>query len=110
MQVAFCKNCGKHTGHKRRIGVGTLLVVLITFGWSLLLIPFYSKRCVVCGLTTSEANRVARAASGPVPRTHCQSQDWECKVLTPIFAPVRKGICWVVERAIRAGSTGYKGN
>jgi hypothetical protein len=97
MQVAFCANCNKHTGHKRRIGVGTLLVVLITFGWSLLLIPFYSKRCVVCGLTTSEANRVARAASGPMPRNIAGT------VSDTHSAPILKGIRWWIARA---GSTG----
>jgi hypothetical protein len=55
MQVAFCQNCGKHTGHKRSIGVGTALGALVTGGASLLAVPAYGKRCVICGLTTEQA-------------------------------------------------------
>ena len=55
MQIAFCTNCGKRTGHKRSIGVGTALGAVVTGGASLLAVPAYGKRCVICGLTESEA-------------------------------------------------------
>jgi hypothetical protein len=62
MQVAFCANCGKHTGHKRSIGVGTALGALVTVGLSLLAVPFYPKRCIVCGL---EATRTHGTCTRP---------------------------------------------
>ena len=63
MIIAYCKNCGKPTGHKRTLGVGTLVGGALTFGASLLAIPLYPKRCVVCGLSTSESEQVAYASS-----------------------------------------------
>lgn len=42
-----CFRCGVVEG-RRNIGVGTLLLVLITTGWWLLAIPFYKKRCPIC--------------------------------------------------------------
>jgi len=69
MQVAFCANCGKRTGHKRSIGVGTALGALVTGGASLLAVPAYGKRCVICGLTESEA-----AKTTPAPQTIAEAQ------------------------------------
>lgn len=62
MQVAFCANCGKHTGHKRNIGVGTALGAVVTGGLSLAAVPAYSKRCVICGLTAGQARRLSPSA------------------------------------------------
>jgi hypothetical protein len=59
MQIAFCENCGKQTGHKRAVGVGTALGALCTGGASLLAVPAYGKRCIVCGLTVAQANAVS---------------------------------------------------
>jgi len=58
MQVAYCANCDKHTGHKRNIGVGTALGAVVTGGASLLAVPAYGKRCIVCGLTVEQAKEV----------------------------------------------------
>lgn len=65
MQITFCANCNKYTGHKRAIGAGTVLGALVTGGASLLAVPAYGKRCVICGLTEGEANqgRSAHVAS-----------------------------------------------
>ena len=54
MKVVYCKNCGKVTGFKRTIGIGTLLAVLITMGLWIFTLPFYPKRCIVCGLSKGE--------------------------------------------------------
>jgi hypothetical protein len=114
MQVAFCKNCGKHTGHKRSIGAGTVLGALYTSGLSLLAIPAYGKRCVVCGLTETEARGVTSARA--VSRTYNRDVTPASETLTHIFAPIFrdtrlafKGICWVVGRAIRAVRNLVKG-
>jgi membrane-bound metal-dependent hydrolase YbcI (DUF457 family) len=51
----FCQNCNSKRGFKRSLGIGTFLMVLITFGFWLLFIPLYPKRCLVCGQTKGAA-------------------------------------------------------
>ena len=51
MASKYCYNCGQVVEAKRRVGVGTLILALLTCGFSLLLIPFYSKRCYRCNGT-----------------------------------------------------------
>lgn len=58
MQVAFCANCQKYTGHKRNVGVGTAIGAVVTVGASLLAVPAYGKRCIVCGLTVGQATEL----------------------------------------------------
>lgn len=65
MQVAFCKNCNKHTGHERAIGAGTVFGAVVTGGVSLLAIPAYCKRCVICGLTEDQAASVTTSGRAP---------------------------------------------
>ena len=59
MQISYCDNCEKHTGHKRAIGAGTIIGAVATGGFSLLATPFYPPRCIVCGNATT---RLAIAA------------------------------------------------
>lgn len=49
MKVRYCPTCGKDTGHQRRLGFGTFFAVVLTGGLWLLALPFYPKRCIVCG-------------------------------------------------------------
>ena len=49
MEEGFCNSCSRVTGYKREIGIGTLFAVFLTFGFWLLLIPLYPKRCKICG-------------------------------------------------------------
>ena len=58
VEVAYCENCKKHTGHKRNVGVGTALGAVVTGGASLLAVPAYSKRCIICGLTVEQAKEL----------------------------------------------------
>ena len=51
MQMISCPNCGKLTGFKRALGFGTFFAVVLTAGLWLLVIPFYPRRCIVCGLS-----------------------------------------------------------
>lgn len=53
MEMIICPNCNKLTGYKRAIGFGTFFAVLITLGLWLFVLPFYPKRCIICGLTKS---------------------------------------------------------
>lgn len=45
----YCIVCKKDVRTKRKIGIGTLVLILITFGFRLLIIPLYRKRCTICG-------------------------------------------------------------
>ena len=49
MTRSFCVTCNKNTGHRRTFGIGTLIGLVVTFGFLLFFLPFYPKRCVVCG-------------------------------------------------------------
>ena len=49
MEIKFCGNCNRRTGRMRKLGWGTFFAILITYGFWLLTIPFYPKRCIICG-------------------------------------------------------------
>ncbi len=49
MKVAYCPNCGQETGSQRKLGFGTFFAVILTGGLWLLALPFYPKRCNICG-------------------------------------------------------------
>jgi hypothetical protein len=51
MITQYCNNCGKYTGHKRVIGIGTFFAAVLTLGAWIFVTPLYPKRCIVCGLT-----------------------------------------------------------
>ncbi|MGF6633557.1 hypothetical protein OKW39_000708 [Paraburkholderia sp. MM6662-R1] len=48
MSLKYCIMCERPVEPKRKIGIGTLLLVLLTSGFWLLTIPFYQKRCPIC--------------------------------------------------------------
>ena len=54
-----------NTGHKRALGAGTILRTLLTGGLSLIAVPVYGKRCIICGLTVEQAR--PQQGSGNVP-------------------------------------------
>ena len=64
MKMIHCSNCGNLTGHKRNLGIGTLIMVLITSGLWLLTIPFYPIRCIVCGNKAQGIIGVMRSDGG----------------------------------------------
>ena len=49
MKTYYCHSCNKTTGYKRNLGWGTFFGGIFTLGISLLFIPFYPKRCIICG-------------------------------------------------------------
>jgi hypothetical protein len=73
MQIAYCPDCGKNTGHKRDLGASTILRTFLTGGLSLLAVPVYGKRCIICGLTVEEATPLQ--SSGNVTAND-QAQGW----------------------------------
>lgn len=62
-----------NTGHKRALGAGTILRTLLTGGLSLIAVPVYGKRCIICGLTVEEAAPLQ--SSGNVTASD-QTQGW----------------------------------
>jgi len=52
---------------RRNIGVGTLILSFVTFGLSLLLIPFYPQRCPICK-TSSLSETNPTTSSSPAGR------------------------------------------
>ena len=55
MEINHCYVCRAPRGFKRNIGIGTVFAVILTgFIW-LLIIPFYPKRCIVCGMKSSNS-------------------------------------------------------
>jgi len=48
-RTKYCVLCERKVQPRRRIGIGTLIIALLSLGLALLLIPFYKKRCPVCG-------------------------------------------------------------
>ena len=48
MASKYCMNCGRVVEARRVIGVGTIILILITGLIWVIFIPFYSKRCPIC--------------------------------------------------------------
>lgn len=48
MAVQHCTLCDRKVSAQRQIGVGTLILVILTAGLWLLAIPFYEQRCPIC--------------------------------------------------------------
>jgi len=51
MKMQKCFNCQQIRGFSRKLGVGTIIMVVLTGGLWILLLPFYPKRCMNCGAT-----------------------------------------------------------
>lgn len=49
MKTHYCKICKEYRAHKRHIGIGSLILVFITWGLWILALPFYPVRCTKCG-------------------------------------------------------------
>lgn len=72
--MKWCDLCKRNVEPKRKIGAGSLIAVLVTFGWWILAIPFYKKRCPICGGThlsvpRSEADQPAHSHQGGTTST-----------------------------------------
>ena len=49
--MKYCPNCRQNTHRRRNIGIGTIIMIMLTcLGW-VIFIPFYRKRCAICGGT-----------------------------------------------------------
>lgn len=48
MATMYCTLCGRPVEARRQIGLGTVVLAVITVGISLLAVPLYRKRCSIC--------------------------------------------------------------
>ncbi len=48
MATMYCALCRRPVDAGRRIGLGTIVLAVLTGGLWLLAIPFYEKRCAIC--------------------------------------------------------------
>lgn len=58
MTNQYCHCCNRPTGWKRRFGLITIILVLATWGWWLLAMLLYPKRCAMCGMTSVQAGKM----------------------------------------------------
>lgn len=66
MATMYCALCRRPVEAKRHIGVGTLILAVVSFGVSLLAIPFYKRRCCICrSAAVSASPRDAGIGTGP---------------------------------------------
>jgi hypothetical protein len=63
MATMYCALCRRPVEARRQVGVGTAILAVFTMGFSLLAIPFYSRRCSIC---KSEAVSVVGPDGVPV--------------------------------------------
>lgn len=48
MASVYCALCDRPVEGTRHVGVGTVVLAVLTAGISLLAVPFYPKRCSIC--------------------------------------------------------------
>jgi len=58
MIFEYCPNCKAYRGFKRHFTIWTLILVCLTWGAWILALPFYPKRCIVCGMLYDEARKI----------------------------------------------------
>ena len=46
--MKYCNLCQRNVPTRRHIGIGTLILVLLTMGFWLPVILFYRQRCTIC--------------------------------------------------------------
>ena len=58
MKTKYCALCERYAPIRRKVGVGSLIMFIVTGGvWLLAMLFFYRKRCAICGGTTLQARR-----------------------------------------------------
>jgi hypothetical protein len=62
MATMYCALCRRPVEANRQVGVGTVILAVLTFGMSLLAVPFYRKRCCICRSAAVSVSPPAGAA------------------------------------------------
>lgn len=63
MPTMYCALCQRPVEAKRQIGIGTVILAVVSGGLWLAAVPFYSKRCSIC--KSAAVSTGVPAASGP---------------------------------------------
>lgn len=71
MKSRYCPSCKRVIGFKKALGWGTFFGGVVTGGGSLLAIPLYPLRCVVCGNKEGEGD----SSVSPSPFEYCPHCD-----------------------------------
>jgi hypothetical protein len=77
MPTMYCALCRRPVEARRHIGAGSVLLAFATMGFSVLAIPFYSKRCSICkstAVTQTPIESQAQAPAGALARTAALEQ------------------------------------
>jgi hypothetical protein len=82
MKIGYCAKCERETGFQRKFGFGTFFAVICTIGWWLLALPFYPKRCNICGSDSMLAESPA-----PLPLTSPQPR-FDSEKKCPVCAEI----------------------
>lgn len=64
MTIKHCKLCNRKVCADIQIGVGTLILAIVTAGLWLIAIPFYEDRCPICKANEFEAEDEATGYRG----------------------------------------------
>ena len=60
MAISYCEHCKKEVNARRKIGIGTLILVLLTAFLWIVIIPFYQKRCPICDIPITKSFRLQK--------------------------------------------------
>ncbi|MBF0464693.1 MAG: hypothetical protein HQK88_07975 [Nitrospirae bacterium] len=86
MVIKHCSLCDRPTGFKRSFGIATLIACGSTLGLWLFIMPFYPKRCTICGSDrTIKKQRQVTPYISDIPNDDNISQD-----LKIILSPSKK--------------------
>lgn len=105
MTFMHCDNCSKPTGFRRAFGMGTFLGVVFTGGLLFLCLPFYPKRCVVCGASESDLRRLR--PRNTFAQTKADAKETAVRIGYVLLALVALGL---VSAAAHCGDSGGAAN
>lgn len=63
MATMYCHLCQRPVEARRHFGIGTLILLILTWAQWLIVMPFYPKRCPICQSTA--LSKVPKATSKP---------------------------------------------
>jgi hypothetical protein len=65
MPAMYCTLCRRPVEARRHVGAGTIILAVVTGGLWLVTIPFYAKRCFICGSAAVSVTPPGGPAAAP---------------------------------------------